>query len=343
MFKITQNNLSGLLLLGFILLIRAPFSYAACQTMSVAPNSTYPIPFNSISPNMETGNVLMTVGFYAPSARFTCDSAPGYLVLKVKSTLGKTGTYLGKSPIYKTSIDGLGAYFSQMLDGIRISENDTAAAVVSLVQLNIVKMKSDTISGVLDASTLPTIDIYGTESSSGTSNSGSVTLGSVAFTGNVSYVVPTCMAEEKKVWLGEHNVNYFTDSETTDWEDASITMICDRAFSNAYNYSFTSFSGILSQTIRPENYYSVTLQAVNDFINSSRGIMAIDSNGATGIGIQISRTRSEQKWTSFTWTDLNVEGANTIKIPLYARYIKTADKVTMGQANSKLIYTVQYK
>ena len=71
--------------------------------------------------------------------------------------------------------------------------------------------------------------------------------------------------------------------------------------------------------------------------------MALDSGGATGLGVQISRTRSEQAWSSLAWTGENKAGANTINIPLYARYIQTDSNVSAGQANSKLLYTVQYK
>ncbi|MGG9647469.1 fimbrial protein [Escherichia coli] len=345
MFSIIfKSQLTRLWLLGACLLFETSLSYAACRITSetVQHKTTALSSFGSLSPR-EGNNVNLISLWVRPTDNFasaTC-SSKAYMVYKLENTLGYTGQINSNGGrIYKTSIDGIGISTGPIpfsAEGY-ISEgvgNQSGTPVSFFVFFT--KYSNNTVSGILNSAFLPTVRIYATESASGAYDSSAVTLVTYTFTGSLNYIVPTCEAENKEVSLGQHQVSHFTGSSATEWVDAGITMNCDRAFSNAY------ISQGLGTTIRPDNYYSVTIQAVNGFTNRNRGIMALDANGATGLGIQISRTQAEQTWSSLTWTDLNTPAANTIKIPLYARYIKTGNTVTAGQANSKLIYTVQYK
>ncbi|MBF8469411.1 fimbrial protein, partial [Klebsiella oxytoca] len=246
---------------------------------------------------------------------------------------------------YKTNINGMGVYYTRSnSSGMEVGSTGADIVLVPEVNMNLIKLNNSTISGVLDASTLPVVSFYATESSSGAFNSSAVQITKMAFRGTVSYVVPSCSAQDKDIWLGEYTTGDFTGNSTTPWVDASIVLTCDATFRNAYNNVSDSYiTGNITTTTRPDNYYSVSLESVNGFVDSSRGIMALDSGGATGLGVQISRSRSEQAWSSLAWIGENKAGANTINIPLYARYIQTDSNVSAGQANSKLLYTVQYK
>lgn len=337
---IFKSRVTQLLLLGTCLLFESSLGYAACRLIdSDGPMKTVTTSLSamgSLSPRQGNNITLMQTGGFSSFPGARCD-ATGYMVYKLDNALaytGKTGSWGER--IYKTTIDGLGISYggpqSFLAEGNIVHVGQGGAPATFFIYLT--KIANNTASGVLTSTSLPTAVVYVTESASGAYDSSAVTLVRHTFTGSLNYIVPTCEAEDKEVWLGEHQVSYFTGSTVTEWVDAGITMNCDRTFSNAYIGLYTT---------RPDNYYSVTVQAVNGFTNRNRGIMALDTNGATGIGIQISRTQAEQTWSSLTWTALNTPAANTIKIPLYARYIKTGSTVTAGQANSKLIYTVQYK
>ena len=321
---------------------------AACtitSTPAPAALQTYSLPINRISPNVHNNNVLLSVRKYFDAAAVRCATGTIYWVHKIENTSGTTGLFVNGSPVYKTNINGLGVYYNRSnSSGMEIGSTGPDIVLVPEVNMNLIKLNNSTISGVLDASTLPVVSFYATESSSGAFNSGAVQLTKMAFRGTVSYVVPSCSAQDKDIWLGEYTTGDFTGNSTTPWVDASIVLTCDATFRNAYsNVADSYITGNITTTTRPDNYYSVSLESVNGFVDSSRGIMALDSGGATGLGVQISRSRSEQAWSSLAWIGENKAGANTINIPLYARYIQTDSNVSAGQANSKLLYTVQYK
>lgn len=320
---------------------------AACVIYGAPPpaTQTYTLPFNSISPNVHNDNVLLSVTKYMELAEVRCATNTTYWVHKIENSLGTTGVFVGDSPVYKTNIEGLGVYITNIKsNGIGISSTTQNSYVVPVISMRLIKLTNSTVSGSLDASTLPTISFYATESSSGAFNSSAVQITKLSVNGIINYVVPSCNAEDKDIWLGEHNSSVFTGNSTTPWVDASIVMTCDRAFSNAYSGVQESYTtGIVTTSTRPDHFYSVSLESINGFIDSARGIMEIDSGGATGVGIQISRTQSEQSWSALNWIDEHKSTTNTFKIPLYARLVQTGSTVTSGQTNSKLLYTVQYK
>ncbi|WP_227630256.1 fimbrial protein [Klebsiella oxytoca] len=334
---------------GMVLFISGNSETQAACVISGTPapaTQKYPLPFNRISPNVHNDNVLLSVTKSMEPTAVRCASRPTYWVHKVENTSGTTGVFVGESPVYKTNIEGLGVYFQGMnANGMNIAamiQDD--AVVIPVIDMRLIKLTNSTLSGVLDASTLPTISFYATESSSGAFNSSAVQLTKLSMSGIINYVVPSCSAENKEIWLGEFNTAAFTGSSATPWVDASVVMTCDRVFNNAYSSVKENFiTGTVSTSTRPDHFYSVSLESVNGFTDSARGIMEIDSGGATGVGIQISRTQSEQAWSAMNWIDEHKSTTNTFKIPLYARLVQTGSTVTSGQTNSKLIYTVQYK
>lgn len=321
---------------------------AACVIFGTpAPaTQTYHLPFNRISPNVHNDNVLLSVTKYMEPTAVRCASRPTYWVHKVENTSGTTGVFVGEYPVYKTNIDGLGVYFHGVkANGMSIASTiQDDAVAIPVIDMRLIKLTNSTLSGVLDASTLPTISFYATESSTGAFNNSAVQLTKLSVSGIINYVVPSCSAENKDIWLGEFNTAFFTGDSATPWVDASVVMTCDRAFNNAYSSAKESYvTGNVTTSTRPDHFYSVSLESVNGFTDSARGIMEIDSGGATGVGIQISRSQSEQAWSAMNWIDEHKSTTNTFKIPLYARLVQTGSTVTSGQTNSKLIYTVQYK
>lgn len=183
-----------------------------------------------------------------------------------------------------------------------------------------------------------------------------------SLTGNITFTQATCtLAEDSKtVNLGKYKVSDFTaTTPTTAWVDASINLTnCNYGGAQSYQYNIlqSTWWSTAVTTIKNPNTakatWNLTLVPANgivDILDSTNGIMAI-ANGmdsATGVGIQLSTTNtttpSPVKFAPQFMTGEMVSGTNAImKIPLYARYIKTGD-ITGGKANGKIIYRLEYK
>lgn len=345
---------------------------AACRNVSV-DSSLYPmpgvtqnffisIPFTSVSPMPSSMNDFSSRRIMEVkqnlSGAVECDGN-AVIVQKLESPMMDSGfMYQNAVPIYKTDLDGVGVSFHSRYASTVAYTNEGAintdypsAKRIHFnnsinISLNLWPLSGNTSHGVFNGASLPKAIFYVTDSASGALDSNAAIVAKFSFIGQVIYNAPTCVIEDKEVFLGKYPLSAFSGSTTTDWVDASITMNCDRAFSRSSNYSvITSGSGGSNVVLGTYNYYRTTIEAVNGFIDSGRGIMAIDSGGATGVAVQISRYQREDSFTSLEWdTRYNpAESTSTFVMPLYARYIKTGSSVTAGQANSKLLYTVEYK
>lgn len=344
---------------------------AACRNAE-GYNSSYPapgetqhivIPFHAktISPMPSSLNNFLTYKMlevrHNISGYVQCDG-PFTLVHKFEYPMQDSGliTQLG-IPIYKTSLEGVGvsihnSYHSNTAftnEGGRYSYSYSNSYFNNVLNIsfNLWPLSGNTSHGVFDPGSLPAALIYATDSSSGVLDDSAALIARITYSGQVIYNAPTCVIEDKEIFLGKYRLSAFSGNSPTEWIDASVTMNCDRAFSSSSNssYSTTMVGGSSNSSIGTVNRYITSIEAVNGFIDSRRGIMAIDSGGATGVGVQISRRKLEDTFTSLEWeTTYNpAETTNTFVMPLYARYIKTGSSVTAGKANSKLLYTVEYK
>lgn len=346
---------------------------AACRnlegnsSMYPAPGVTQhlvvPIPVMSVSPSpfslsdFRTFNMLQVTQRF--SAYFHCDR-DSTLMHKLEQPMQYSGNeqqQYGGAPIYKTSLEGIGVSLSNSHlntpytnegGGRSISYGTRVYNDVLNVTLSVWSLSGNTSHGIFDAESLPAVLLYATDSSSGVLDDNAALIARVTFSGQVIYNAPTCVIEDKEIFLGKYPLSAFSGNTATDWIDASVTMNCDRAFSSSTQNRFvtsTANGGSSSSSIGTVNRYITSIEAVNGFIDSRRGIMEIDSGGATGVAVQISRRKSEDTFTSLEWeTRYNPdETTNTFVMPLYARYIKTGSSVTAGKANSKLLYTVEYK
>jgi len=314
-------------------------------SVTVSPNGTY------------TGNLKTPFLEVTRHVDFSvkCDN-PYYIVHSVERDLGDSGERnSGVQTVFNTTLSGVGVYFPSLnatgRQYITGPYTSTLSSSGPFIRAAIVPLSTGSTSyGVLNGEVgLPRYTIYATESSSGEQISGSYVIGSYLFAGLITYIAPTCIAEDKEIFLGDHSVGAFTGSSATEWVDASIVMRCDQSFANAYNdvQAYDNTHTNVATTTRPDNYYSVSLSPVYGFIDSDRGIIDLDGGSgvsATGVGIQLSRTQAEISWGGvYQWTDLNTPASNSINIPLFARYIQTESTVTPGSANSKVVYTVTYK
>lgn len=351
-------------------------AFSACKNLAtdstefpspgITQELTINLPFTSVSPpplsgrDIDGGYGFIIDAQYTISGRVFCD---GEIILaqKLEYPMEFSGVVAyGKVPIYKTDLQGVGVSFRNGLSQDAPYSNE--ATIVSRhgspllgagfnnslnIRFNLWHL-SDTNHGVFDGASLPRALIYVTDTPSGELDSNAAIIGRFSFSGQVIYNAPTCFIEDKEVHLGKHPINKFTSSTATDWIDASITMNCDRPFSAYSNraISSTKNGGSSSSIPGTSNYYRASIEAVNGFIDPTRGIMELDSGGATGVAVQISRYKGVDSFpASLQWDThyLVAENTGTFVMPLYARYIKTDSTVTAGEANSKLLYTVEYK
>lgn len=324
-----------------------------------------PLPFNSISPipfsmNDYGSKKIMTVK-HSISARVECDREVLYLAQTLESPMSISGVmHQDTIPIYKSNVNGIGVslhndsnpnFKSPYSNEVHIVTSHTSPWVQINngvgITLNLWALSGNTSHGVFDGASLPRAIFYITDTPGGVFDSNAAIVARFSFSGQVIFNSPTCLIEDREIFLGTYPVSKFSGAKITDWVEASVTMKCDRAFSSSSN----SFKSSSHPNYGPEtsigstNYYRTSIDAVNGFIDSARGIMAIDSGGASGVAVQISRGQYEDNFSSLHWdTAYNVEqNTGTFLMPLYARIIQTESTVTAGKVNSKLLYTVEYK
>jgi type 1 fimbria pilin len=214
--------------------------------------------------------------------------------------------------------------------------------------LEVFKTGNTVTPGTIDASTLPEI-IY----TFGQADS-MVEMYRIRMTGTITVTVPTCnitpASKVMTVNMGAHKLSDFSGTGShTGWVDASIYLDGCGQFNGYGTRTNATFDGstVIAKNAFTSNKFSVTLTPLNGV---AAGAMKLKDqiSGATGFGIQLSRSQSDAGVMNLTgenynYTDpLSSNGSTTVTVPLYARYIQTAATATGGKADGMLEYTVSY-
>lgn len=218
-------------------------------------------------------------------------------------------------------------------------------------------VKTGEISGnSIDLALLPAVEsVTGGENSPGTD----IVIFRPSLAGVITFTQPTCALAEKSktIKLGSHPASGFTAATpATAWVDASINLInCNHGGTQGYAYDMMGYSNspVLTQINSPNTSqatWNLTLTPATTIISDASGIMEIDTsipNSAAGVGIQLATTNTASpNLVKFSQpvSGTMVSGINqTMKLPLFARYIKTDTSVAGGKANGKVTYTIEYK
>lgn len=178
-----------------------------------------------------------------------------------------------------------------------------------------------------------------------------------SFQGNITISAQTCTTPDVNVNLGSYDIgeHFSTTNATTPWVDASINLTNCPTFYGFYNSTNAPLlmnynTGASTTTTSLNNSVGVRLTPTTTVLDAANGIMAIDSTvsgAASGVGIQLGWGESAQAPTLFNFSaeksvTLPKDGSSTIRIPLAARYIKTAANPTPGKANGKVVFTINY-
>ncbi|HAT2828741.1 TPA: hypothetical protein I8370_001740 [Klebsiella oxytoca] len=242
------------------------------------------------------------------------------------------------------------------------------------IRLRKIDMGRPASGGVINGSSLPSGRFYVTESPTGEFDNTAVEVFTFSFSGSLTVHTPTCNAVNKDVFLGDYTPNDFSGPDTgTAWVDAGFTVVCDSSFYGGY-YSMSNITRNDEQSTWQNNIYSqgrydnaasISISPVygwNEdddnyiYMGKSRGVMHIASSvgrSASGISIQLSDT-PEDRFVNFndpegadrmlvTATDNITPGMNSFTIPLFARYLQTQPIIKPGEANGRVIYTLNYK
>jgi type 1 fimbria pilin len=214
--------------------------------------------------------------------------------------------------------------------------------------LEIFKTGNTVAPGTINASTLPEI-VY----TIGQADS-MVEIYRIRMTGTITVTVPTCnitpASKVMTVNMGAHKLSDFSGTGShTGWVDASIYLDGCGQFNGYGTSTNATYNGstVTAQNAFTSNKFSVTLTPLNGV---AAGAMKLKDqiSGATGFGIQLSRSQSDAGVMNLTgetynYTDpLSSNGSTTVTVPLYARYIQTAATATGGKADGMLEYTVSY-
>lgn len=325
--------------------------------------------------DIPVGTIVYQVRYY--SSRFAgvyckADSIDELRRIKVNSTLTYENTPLPLSPwhpakglVYETGVPGLGVAIGYtdknpapsygVYDFSSVGTNNMHLGLKQILYLMIIKT-GPVSPGTINATSLPRF-IVRTEPTPGVTMSPFI-VNRLSFTGQLNVTAPTCKTPDVTVNLGTHEISqkFKGKGSYTDWVSANIPFECPLYFYGYYPDNNTSLAitggGTLPAGTPTRNQLTLTLEPLNEVIDAANGIMAVDKTegAATGVGIQLNTPNNG-------WEDLPAEGnvdfnkpllwslinSRPVFWPLRARYIQTADKVTPGPANGKVVFTINYK
>jgi type 1 fimbria pilin len=133
----------------------------------------------------------------------------------------------------------------------------------------------------------------------------------------------SCQTPSVNVALGKHRTSEFGAVGSTTGQTA---------FNIQLNSCPSGLGGI-----------SYRLDPVNTAFNAEQGILALDTGGATGVGIQITNASNGAIALGEVHSFRTAPPSGNYSIPLRAAYYKTANTVTGGVANASMQFTITYQ
>lgn len=185
----------------------------------------------------------------------------------------------------------------------------------------------------------------------------------LSFNGSMTFISQTCQTPDITVDMGSYDIstNFKGEGSVTEWKDASIQLQNCPTFNGYHGFDnpqTADNSGVTSGATVTANLLRVSLRPLTSIIDAANGVFAVDASSigggspATGVGLQLGYTADiNATATSPTtiWTEgtswnviLPGDGRASFRIPLAARYYQTSSAVTPGQADGKVVFTLDY-
>ncbi|NAW60122.1 MULTISPECIES: fimbrial protein [unclassified Vibrio] len=358
-----MNIFVRILVSVFVLIALSPAAYATCKITQ----GPIELPEMTLSTTVSAGNDLPVGGelfsvvggvYVDKAARVECTTTgqfySGFKVSNIRYGIASVQPGTNENQlVYNTMLPGV---------GIHTAKNKTWADCSSTTicywpQVGLMRVagyrfvKTGPITpGVIDLSTIPI-------SRHTTGQVGAmVEYGGVRLKGTLRVTVPTCVIQpaDKKVNLGTFDINSDfsgTDNATAWVNTGGIVLNCPAVSGRQVStIEWNDRDGYTKVPARTANTYTIAFSRTSNTIaDAARGIIAIDSASAgtaSGVGIQLSSkpgTAGIINLDSAHVANLPLNSAKTVTFPLYARYIKTGNKITAGRADGRLTFTVSYK
>lgn len=189
-----------------------------------------------------------------------------------------------------------------------------------------------------------------------------ITTYTLDFSGSIKIMTQTCKTPDVDVSMGSYELRQYFHGvgSVTPWKDSSILLENCPAFTGYYSGSNSQQSVIAGSGSSPaggtltSNLLEVSLQALNGYLDSTNGVIKLDSSSgsANGIGIQLGYSpdiNSSPTSPTSIWKNGDAwkitppsDGRKSFRIPLAARYYQTDKVVTPGKADGKVIFTINY-
>lgn len=276
--------------------------------------------------------------------------------------------------IYETGIPGIGVAISDYSAGVTESLPYANGGVRTLSMkgnnkvsqtipnsrrfFNLIKIGPiNPGSYTLSAANLPTAKIYYDNAPGRTPVNGFPIISNIMqFQGVLNVSAQTCTTPDVNVPMG----TYDADTElsgigsATPWIKVNLALQNCPTFYGYYNNANTvmmfdySKGGASNIPASTSNTITARFTPNTTIINNATGIMGVDpsaSPAASGVGIQLGWGDGAPAPIDFNVPQkqtLPKDGTKNINVPLYARYIQTEKKVTPGQANGKVTFTINY-
>lgn len=235
----------------------------------------------------------------------------------------------------------------------------SGSAVIGRFEVKLIKT-GPVSPGIVNAINFPQLQVTFTTP---TTPAGSTFIGfpipfsTVSYNGTIQIVKSTCRTEvaDKVVDLGSHEVKDIKNAsgKVTTWMDAGLRLIGCQFSPGFYNEKNGTIYHVgtnnVGQGTPNANTVRLSLSASTSVINANTGIISLTpaSDSATGVGIQIGlKEGSEIKPYNFNTNEViftpSSPDAQSLEIPIFARYIATSTTITPGKANGAVVYTLNY-
>jgi type 1 fimbria pilin len=369
-----KNHGRSWLLLAALYYFFSPTAQASCAFkqgsgyITALKSYTIPLPGTAISvpPDTPVGKEIyrIRIDFANQGGLYVDCTSPGQLYTRYDYLTTPLLPSDYSTAVYKTGVPGIGVKFvygnSYRDFPVKIetcSSSATGCYFTSGWSANsrvvFIKTADVVTAGTIEGGQLPTA-LYSVEQ-----NDSMLAVYKVSLSGSLQVTSPTCnitaASKSMTVNMGKHKITAFTGKgATTEWKNASIQLAnCGRFYGNTPSgYTAGTFDG--SSTYVPStnpnnNFLSITLTPLNGSEDAAKGIIKIADHPlkATGIGIQLSTSESTSGLVNLASPTLKQtlpkDGSQEITVPLYARYIQTADSVIAGKSNGLLEYVITYQ
>nr|WP_199044288.1 fimbrial protein [Dyella sp. ASV24] len=259
---------------------------------------------------------------------------------------------------YQTNIPGIGVHIWSNSDGLPALNAGSYSYLVPTVltlylasgsinaltsfDVSIVKIADTVGTGTLNGSSLPTVQ-FGI---SGTTFTPTL---NAQITGSLNIVSRTCTTPDVTVDLGTHYSSELTGvGSTTAWKTVPIALNNCPAFYNlnSIRTDTRSSPAVVTTGTLATNAIQYAVNPTTSVTLANQGVMALQSGGATGIGIQMADSRGNPLAYGQTQASglalTTVDGAN-YTLNLQARYYQTSASPTLGAANGAATITLVYQ